>query len=119
MNTRKRVIKLDENALRSLIKEAIHGRQPGSPLFTPPVEKKRRLKESIASGAELEALMGACADQWHSLADADDDPSIGAVGSDGWDEQVQVAVDELRQRIVDACDEIEQQLIDGQFYGGF
>lgn len=111
----KKSIKLDQNALRGLIREAIQGRQPGSPLFTPPVEKKKRLKESVSQGAELEALLDACSDQWSELDDGDD-PSIGAVGSENWEQQVQAAVDELRDRIVDACDEVEQQLIDGHYY---
>lgn len=115
----KKTIKISQKGLRSLIKEAIQSREPGSLLFTPPAEKRQKVSESVADDSDLDAYLDACADGWHSMS-AEDDPSIQATGQAEWEMQVESAVTELKAKIAQATDEVEQKLINGEFYqGGF
>jgi hypothetical protein len=115
---KKQIVSLNKAQLRSLIKEAIQTRAPGSPLFTPPEE----VRESAQAGDELTTFLHSIEKQWNSQAD-NDDPSIEATGEPAWKDQVSRAIDELQDRIEAAIEDVDQKLTDGEFYyprrGGF
>lgn len=115
---KKRVVKLDQKALRGLIKEAIQGRQPGSPLFTPPPDKKRRLRENGTEDFPLieeltEKFREHISREWHYSAD---DPSMAAAGPEAWDMQVDRATEAFMNEVAELIEQIEQKLIGGEFH---
>jgi hypothetical protein len=116
-----KVVKLDKRQVRSLIKEAIEGRQPGSPLWTPPVEKKptvETLGAGIAGRRPIDAIDNLCmvvGNSWHDLAGADD-PSIELTGVEAWEYQVDEASEELYNEVQNLIYKIENKLIEGEYY---
>lgn len=113
----KKVVKLDQKALRGLIKEAIEGRQPGSPLFTPPPEKKRSLREDAGPQnfalveAVTEAFREALLNEW---AYNPSDPSMAAAGVEAWDMQVDRAVEDFMNQVSDVIDDVVNKLVQGE-----
>jgi hypothetical protein len=85
-------MKITENQLRSIIKK----------------EVSRSLNESVAHGSELDTLIDSCKSQWMVLEN--DAPDFD------WEMQVDRACRALESAIIRACDSIENQLIDGEFY---
>lgn len=112
--TMKKVVKLDQNALRGLIKEAIQGRQPGSPLFTPPAEKKS-LKESQLAN-DLPGQLADTVEAYFASQYDEGDPSMAAVGQQGWEMQCADAAEEFATRVNELLEEIETKLVNGEFY---
>jgi len=128
---KKRIVKLDKQQLRSLITEAIMSRSPGDPLWSPPREKKRAVKEvvvdqplhtappSVASERlqpTLDALSDTLSDVWTSLYD-EGDPVQSEHGLAEWETQVDIAVDEVVSTLMDTIDDVEQNLHNGEYYG--
>lgn len=124
----KRIVKLDRTALRGLIKEAIQGRQPGSPLWSAPV-KKRALQEMPGHGGvhQLGGNQGALEDfveslkiDWTDMFD-EGDPSMATEGREGWAKQVDAAAEELSEKVEQLASEVEERLVNGEFSssGGF
>lgn len=112
---KKRVVKLDQKALRGLIREAIQGRQPGSPLFTPPPEK-RTIRESNSEGYDMVMdLVTKVTSGWQYDPN---DPSMAATGEEAWEGQVSQAEDELLNRIAEVIEDVQTKLINGEYYSG-
>jgi hypothetical protein len=114
---KKRVVKLDQRALRGLIKEAIQGRQPGSPLFTPPREK-RQLREHGLANPLPEELADRVQEAWEDLYDPGDPSMEAAGGQAAWASQVASAADEFAHRVNELLEEIEGKLINGEYFRG-
>jgi hypothetical protein len=112
---KKQSIKISQTQLRNLINEAIEGKQFGSPEpFSVP--EKKQLKESVLDGdPHLEQMAALLADSWHSLYDADD-PSMASDGEDGWEEQVMTAVESFKDRVAELAAQVEDDLMNGEFY---
>ena len=108
-----KAVKLNAVALRKLIVEAIQTREPGSPLWSPPSEKKV-VKESKN---DLPAMLADIVrSSWEELYD-DSDPSMQQVGGkQAWDQQVAAAAEQFSARVNGLLDEIEWALVDGEFF---
>ena len=101
-------VKLNITHVRRLIKEAIEARMPGSP--EPFEVSDARLHESTAGGDEFGPVLSAIANRWMSMYDPAD-PSMAHVGEKKWQQQVNMAIDDLEQRLSEACDDVEERLI--------
>src|SRR5262249_31049938 len=112
----KKVVKLGQKALRGLIKEAIEGRQPGSPLWAPPAEKP--LKESGLANQLPEMLADTVQGAWEDMFDEGDPSMMGAGGKPAWDMQCAAAAEEFAHRVNKLLEEIETKLVNGEFYRG-
>lgn len=117
MSGKKRVVKLDQKALRGLIKEAIQGRQPGSPLFTPPPEK-RTIREGAENNFPLveavtEAFRAALDESWGYDPS---DPSMAATGEEAWQSQKDAAVEHFMNDVSDVVDNVVNKLIQGEYH---
>ena len=100
-------VKLDIRLMRKLIKESIEARMPGDP---EPFEiTSSKLYESAD---DLEPMLSTVADRWMSMYDPGD-PSMAHVGERKWEQQVNLAIDELEKRLSEACDDVEEKLIAG------
>lgn len=113
----KRVIKLDQKQLRSIISEAIQGRQPGSPLFTPPDDRKNIHEADLAS-----TLPGQLADTVQAHFEEQFDPSDPSMQQSGgrhsWNMQCAAAAEEFASRVNELLQEIETNLVNGEYYRG-
>jgi len=127
---KKRIVKLGPKQLRSLIKEAIQAREPGSPLWSPPKENKRRHNEAVEPGADdsyrddFSSFKHEFADQvaqvWKGFYD-ENDPSMQSRGSFAggqqfWNSQVENASSELYDLVGEAIKSVELKLLEGDFY---
>lgn len=112
---KKRIVKLGRNQLRSIIKEAIQTREPGSPLWSAPEEKKVVKESNLAN--DLPAMLADMVQSsWEELYD-DADPSMQhAGGKQAWDQQVADAAEEFATRVNALLEEIENKLVQGEFY---
>lgn len=127
---KKKVIRLDNKALRSIISEAIEFRQPGSPLFTPPKENKR-LSEAEHDGPDSEYYVAQTmssddvadcviesAEKYFGSMFNSEDPSMMNDRA-MWNEQVQAAVSDLHTRVIEIVDDVESKLISGEYEAPF
>lgn len=113
----KKAVKLGQNDIRRLIKEAIAGRQPGSPLFTPPPEK-RKLREHGGPEGNF-ALVEAATEAFRAALDAEwgynpDDPSMAAAGEESWQMQKDRAVEEFMNEVSEVIDRCVDKLVQGE-----
>lgn len=113
----KKVVKINQKQLRSLIREAITSREPGSPLWSPPEEKKS-IKESGLANELPEMLADTVQSSWEDMFDEGDPSMTAAGGKPAWDEQCARAADEFAHRVNELLEEIEMKLVDGEFYRG-
>ncbi len=112
----KKVIKLDRSALRSLITEAIHAREPGSPLWAPepqPVDEADKPKPKSAD-AVVSEVGQALGDHFRSQYN-DDDPVQSEYGQEAWNVPVDIAVDEIVSNLIEKIEEVESRLHNGEF----
>lgn len=113
----KKVVKLGPKEVRKLIKEAIQGRQPGSPLFTPPPEKPRLREHGGLEGnfplveAVTEAFRNALIQEWSFNPD---DPSMAAAGEESWQMQQERAVEEFMNEVSEVIDRCVDKLVQGE-----
>ena len=114
---KKRVVKLGQRQLRSLIREAIEGRQPGSPLWEPPAEKKP-IKESGLANQLPEMLADTVQGTWEDMFDEGDPSMMGAGGKQAWDLQCAAAAEEFAHRVNELLEEIEGKLVGGEYFRG-
>ncbi len=123
---KKRVVKLNQVQLRSLIKEAIQIREPGSPLWSPPKESKKCKTEAFEHNDQGDfssikhEFIDRCADIWRGFYD-ENDPSMQshgafAGGESVWRSQVENASGELYDLIEEAIKSVELKLLEGDFY---
>lgn len=112
---KKRVVKLDRRQLRGLIREAIMSREPGSPLWSPPAEKK--FGDEPGQVNQLpEMLADTVKGSWEDMFDEADPTVSGTRGKPAWDMQCEVAAEEFAHRVESLLEEIEQKLVGGEFY---
>lgn len=112
----KRVVKLNNTQLRKLVTEAIQGRQPGSPMFTPP-KQKRNINEVAGTPSVDNALLElieAVRGEFLSMY-SDSDPSMAPHGFEGWEAQCANAVTELMSEIGELIEKRTDELTDGVF----
>lgn len=114
---KKRVVKLDQKALRGLIREAIEGRQPGSPLWSPPADKKPVNESGLANDLP-EMLADTVQGTWEDMFDEADPSMVAAGGKPQWDMQCAAAAEEFAHRVNELLAEIEGKLVDGQYFRG-
>lgn len=120
-----KAVKLNSSQLRSLIKEAITTREPGSPLFSPPKVRLTEMPNNRMAGAPSDfsrvvtAMENALREELLGMYDPGD-PSMSALGEDAWSDQVEAAMQEIMQGAVDEdrVSETLQALIDGEFHRG-
>lgn len=114
---KKRVVKLGQRQLRGLIREAIMSREPGSPLWSPPAEKKK-VNESGLANQLPEMLADTVQGSWEELFDEGDPSMMGAGGKPAWDMQCAAAAEEFAHRVNSLLEEIETKLVNGEFHRG-
>lgn len=108
----KKTIKLDRNMLRGLIKEAIQGRQPGSPLWEMPGPRRMPFEPQ---GVDLHAWR----DQWADAMKASystDDPVMAEYGEAAWEQQCEDAASDLYDGLESAVAEAEARLTGGSYW---
>lgn len=113
----KKVIKLNRSALRSLITEAIHAREPGSPLWAPepgPVDEAEGGSEVPNNEAIAANMCEPAFDHFMSMY-SDNDPVAGAYGEGDWEQQVLTACAELEAEVSAALDMVQEKLIGGEY----
>ena len=114
---KKRVVKLGQNQLRSLIREAIQTREPGSPLWSAPEEKKVVKESGLAN--DLPAMLADTVQgTWEDMFDEGDPSMTAAGGRKAWDMQCAAAAEEFADRVNELLEEIEMKLVDGEFHSG-
>lgn len=113
---KKQVVKLDQKALRGLIKEAIQGRQPGSPLFTPPQEKRQSRAQGTYGPAKQ--ISDIFYEEMMKMYDSGDPSMELAGGRDAWEHQVAKATEEFEIRAQELLEELESKLNNGEYYSG-
>lgn len=116
---KKKIVKLNKNHLRALLREAIETREPGSPLWSPPAER-RVVKEVGGStgNIDLHVIRDQWADEMKMRFDPSD-PSMEAAGQDAWDDQVEAAASELWDEFTRVMDDVEQKLINGEYFSKY
>lgn len=112
----KKVIKLDRNALRSLITEAINAREPGSPLWAPEPQSVDEADKSKPQSADavVSEVGQALGDYFRSQYN-DGDPIQSEYGQEAWNAQVDIAVDEIVSLLIEKIEEVETRLHNGEF----
>ena len=102
---------------RDLIKEAIQGRQPGSPLFTPPPEKRKIREGREGNFPVTEAVTEAFRHELGMHLQFDkSDPSMAAAGPSSWALQIDHATDDFMSEVDDLVNKIIDKLVGGEYY---
>ena len=80
-------------------------------------ETKRNLREvAYPSGnAQIDSFVGEMEEEWSSMYD-DGDPSMSALGKDGWQGQVDNASVALTEELIKIIQKYEDGLFNGEFY---
>lgn len=82
------------------------------------VKKQSFLNESFeglgSGGAAFQTGVDECRNEWMGMYD-ENDPVMNAGGQEGWEKQVEIACEELTQKIIDAHSEVEYSLLDGDY----
>lgn len=120
---KKRVVKLNQNQLRGLIREAIQGRQPGSPLWEPLTEMPKTGISKRMTGAPSDfnrivtSLENAFREELLGMYDPGD-PSMTSLGEEAWADQVEKAVNQFTNEALseESIDRILQSLMDGEYF---
>lgn len=74
-----------------------------------------KLHESVAESGDFDPILNKIADQWAGMYD-ESVPSMGRSGQAKWEQQVDIAIQALEQKLIEACDEVEENLIGGEYY---
>lgn len=105
-------VKINKSQLRQLISEAIQSREPGSPIWSPPREKRQLVRESAE--AVTSQVGQALGDYFRSQFNAKD-PVQSEYGQEAWNVQVDIAVDEVVSNLIEKIEEVESKLHNGEF----
>jgi len=110
----KKTIKLDRAMLRGLINEAIMAKPFGQPegIWV------NEADEHETDASDVVQQMAEVAKQFWIDTFSEGDPSQQEAGLESWNEQCERAAEELVQRLLGPFSDVEDRLIDGEFYEG-